>query len=65
MVLTRPILLSFLPTILQLAGTVDVLPTVLTIAGAKIPSDRPIDGVDMSPILFESGKVSEMEIPVI
>ena len=52
----------FLPLVsyssLQLAGTVDLLPTVLTMAGAKIPSDRPIDGVDMSPILFENGKVS-------
>ncbi|XP_065181771.1 arylsulfatase A-like isoform X1 [Sycon ciliatum] len=41
----------------ELAGTVDVLPTVFKLTGAEIPSDRIIDGVDMSSILFtEQGK---------
>ncbi|XP_065827553.1 arylsulfatase A-like [Oscarella lobularis] len=40
----------------ELGATVDILPTIATIAGGKTPTDRPIDGVDMSPILFEGGQ---------
>lgn len=36
----------------ELAATVDVFPTLFKMAGAKVPTDRIIDGVDMSPILF-------------
>jgi arylsulfatase A-like enzyme len=31
----------------------DVFPTFLSLAGAKPPSDRAIDGKDLSPVLFE------------
>lgn len=40
----------------ELASTLDLFPTCLTLAKAPIPSDRIIDGVDMSPILLGSGK---------
>lgn len=40
----------------ELACNMDLFNTCLTLAGAKIPDDRIIDGVDMSPILFGNGK---------
>ena len=33
-------------------ATYDIFPTVLGLAGAPLPSDRVIDGKDMSPLLF-------------
>ncbi len=34
----------------------DLFTTSLRLAGAEVPTDRPIDGVDMAPILFGNGK---------
>jgi arylsulfatase A-like enzyme len=31
----------------------DIFTTCLTLAGAKVPTDRVVDGVDLSPVLFE------------
>ena len=39
----------------ELACSMDLFNTCLTLAGAEIPKDRPMDGVDMSPILFNNG----------
>ena len=39
----------------ELACTMDLFVTALTLAGAGIPSDRVIDGVDMLPILTGAG----------
>ena len=39
----------------DLSCTMDLFTTFLTIAGAEIPKDRPIDGVDISPVLFGTG----------
>jgi arylsulfatase A len=36
----------------EVAATVDVLPTFAKLAGAAAPDDRPIDGADISPLLF-------------
>ncbi|HEX5103778.1 MAG TPA: sulfatase-like hydrolase/transferase [Pirellulaceae bacterium] len=33
------------------AGTVDILPTVLELAGASVPKDRPLDGVSLKPLI--------------
>ncbi|MBI1390346.1 MAG: sulfatase-like hydrolase/transferase [bacterium] len=33
------------------AGTIDVFPTILKLAGVKLPHDREIDGVDIMPLL--------------
>ncbi len=41
----------------ELATTMDLFPTFATLAGAKIPTDREMDGVDLSPVLFD-GKPS-------
>ena len=38
------------------ASTLDLFVTVLALGGAEIPADRPIDGIDLSPLFFE-GKV--------
>jgi arylsulfatase A-like enzyme len=38
-----------------LATTMDLFVTSLALAGAPVPDDRPIDGVDMSPLLFGTG----------
>ena len=40
----------------QMGSTLDVLPTVARLAGAAVPSDRPIDGYDLSGVLFGEGK---------
>jgi arylsulfatase A-like enzyme len=37
----------------NLACTIDLFTTALSLAGARPPSDRIIDGVDLSPMLFE------------
>ena len=39
----------------ELSSTMDLFTTCVTLAGAKIPEDRVIDGVDMSPVLFATG----------
>jgi arylsulfatase A-like enzyme len=35
------------------AISIDVMPTVLSVAGVEPPDDRPLDGVDLSPIFFD------------
>lgn len=40
----------------EMASTMDILPTVAALAGASLP-DRPLDGVDIGPLLFGRGKV--------
>lgn len=40
----------------EIADAMDIFTTSLKLAGAEIPADRPIDGVDMSPILFGNRK---------
>jgi len=40
----------------ELASSLDLFPTIMKITGTPMPTDRPYDGVDMSPILFDNGK---------
>jgi arylsulfatase A-like enzyme len=40
----------------ELAANLDLFPTSLALAGAALPADRVLDGTDMAPILFGSGK---------
>ncbi len=40
----------------QLASTLDILPTLLVLAGVPLPPGRALDGVDMSPMLFGAGE---------
>ena len=35
----------------RIAGPIDVMPTLASVCGAKLPEDRVIDGVDLSPLL--------------
>jgi arylsulfatase A-like enzyme len=39
----------------ELASTMDVFVTGVKLAGGEVPSDRPIDGVDLRPVLFGTG----------
>ena len=39
----------------ELACSLDLFPTALKLAQATLPSDRPIDGFDLSPVLFGTG----------
>jgi arylsulfatase A-like enzyme len=39
----------------ELACTMDLFNTSLKLAGAEVPKDRVIDGVDMAPLLFSTG----------
>jgi len=41
----------------EVASTLDLLPTCLSLAGVEIPKDRVIDGQDISPLLLGTGKV--------
>jgi len=43
------------------AGTIDVLPTCVKIAGAEVPAQPVIDGRDLSPLLFGQSKDSQRE----
>ncbi len=45
----------------QVTATIDLLPTLANIAGAEIPSDRVIDGLDISGII--KGKSTTIERP--
>ena len=40
-----------------LASTMDLFTTSLKLAGADVPADRPIDGIDIRPLLFGTGTV--------
>ena len=47
------------------AAGVDVLPTLLGLAGVPLPRDRAIDGVDLAPVLFEeTGEARLAERPI-
>lgn len=39
----------------EMANAMDLFVTSVKLAGGKMPADRPMDGVDMSPILFNQG----------
>ena len=39
-----------------IASTMDIYTTCLTLAGAKVPQDRVVDGVNLSSVLFKGGK---------
>lgn len=45
----------------SIAGTIDVFPTILKIAGVKVPGDRIIDGKDIWPILTSDSTKSSHE----
>lgn len=40
----------------EVASTLDMLPTIARLAGAELPRDRTIDGIDIGPLLFDTGK---------
>ena len=42
-------------TIRDIGSTLDFLPTILSLAGVKAPTDRVLDGVDISPALLGTG----------
>ncbi len=41
-----------------IAGNIDLLPTFVALAGGRVPSDRRIDGRDLSPLLLGTSKQS-------
>jgi arylsulfatase A-like enzyme len=43
----------------EMATTMDLFVTMLTLAGAPVPSDRPIDGIDLSPLLVSRQSLPE------
>lgn len=43
------------------AGTIDLMPTAVSLAGGSIPVDSVIDGRDISPLLFGTSNVSQRE----
>ena len=53
-----PLLSPSLSPSLQLAATIDLLPTIANLTRASIPNNVTIDGIDMSPFLFGTGNVN-------
>ena len=45
----------------SLAGTIDILPTILKVAGVDVPADRVIDGRDIRPLLTSAEAKSPHE----
>lgn len=43
------------------AGTIDLMPTAVSLAGGKVPAEPVIDGRDISPLLFGKTKQSQRE----
>jgi arylsulfatase A len=43
------------------AGEIDLLPTFVTLAGGKVPANKPIDGADISNVLFGKSDQSPRE----
>ena len=43
------------------AGTIDLLPTFVALAGGKVPAEPVLDGRDISPLLFGKGTESSRE----
>ena len=43
----------------EIACAMDLFPTALSLAGAEVPNDRPIDGHDLSSLLRGTGKGRE------
>lgn len=39
----------------DMGSTLDLLPTIVSLAGAKLPQDRTMDGYDLSPVLHGTG----------
>ncbi len=46
----------------ELTISLDLFPTILSFAGVEPPTDRPIDGIDLSPLLFENKKLPERKL---
>jgi len=46
----------------EMGSELDLLPTFARLAGANLPSDRPIDGVDLSPTLKKGGASPRREL---
>jgi len=44
----------------QIASSLDLFSTCVAIAGADLPTDRPMDSMDMARILFENGKSNRL-----
>lgn len=51
------------PTVsLEMGSTLDLLPTILSLAGAAASTDRPLDGYDISPVLLGNGSSPRQEM---
>ena len=46
----------------ELGATVDLWPTIVSLAGGQSPTDRTIDGVDLGEVLLSGGKSPRTEI---
>jgi arylsulfatase A len=44
----------------EIASAMDLLPSAMKLAGGEVPKDRPMDGVDLTPILFGGKSLREV-----
>ncbi len=45
-----------------IGSTSDLFATVMTLAGGRVPADRPMDSLDLGPVLFGSGEGPRREV---
>lgn len=43
-------------TVLEIAGAIDLLPTLTNLAGVALPATKPLDGKDLSPLLLGTAR---------
>jgi arylsulfatase A-like enzyme len=46
----------------ELTASIDLFPTLAALAGAELPADRTIDGVDVSDLLLDAGATSPRQV---
>ena len=46
----------------ELGSTIDVFTTCLALAGVEPPADRVVDGLDLAPVLFETGSANRKSV---
>jgi len=46
----------------SLCATMDLMPTMLRLAGIEPPGERPLDGMDLSPVLFEGKRITRRQM---
>lgn len=47
----------------EIGATLDLMPTIAALTGSRVPDDRPIDGIDLSPTLLRGARSPRTTFP--